>query len=143
MVNNISNNLSLGFSDKELPTKGRNHNKSIDISIECAEIVLSRVLVDTGSSLNVMPKGSLAKLTIEGLVIKLSELVVREIDGSRRTIIGEVDLPMTFGPHTFFVTFSVMDIHPAYSCLLGRSWIHSAEVVTLMLHQRLKFFYCR
>ena len=37
------------------------------ISIECVDIVLSRVLVDNGSSLNVTPKGYLAKLTIEGL----------------------------------------------------------------------------
>lgn len=32
-----------------------------------------------------------------------------------------------------------MNIHPAYSCLLGRSWIHEAGAVTLTLHQKLKF----
>lgn len=95
--------------------------------------------MDTGSSINVMPKGSLAKLTIEGLVMKPSELVVRVFDGLRRTMIGEVDLPMKIGPHIFFITFFVMDILPAYSFLLGRSWIHSAGVVTSTLHQRLKF----
>lgn len=125
MVNNITTSLSLGFSDDELPTKGRNHNKAIHISIVCMDTVLSRVLVDTGSSLNMMPKGSLAKLTIEGLVMKPSELMVRSFDGSRRTVIGEVDMPMKIGPYTFFITFFVMDIHPAYSCLLGRPWIHS------------------
>lgn len=31
-----------------------------------------------------------------------------------------------------------MDIHPTYSCLLGRPLIHSARVVTSMLHQRLE-----
>ncbi|KAI5389653.1 hypothetical protein KIW84_075084 [Lathyrus oleraceus] len=55
-------------------------------------IVLSRVLVDFGYSLNVMPKGSLAKLTIEELVVKPSELVVRASYGSRRTVIGEEDI---------------------------------------------------
>lgn len=43
------------------------------------------------------------------------------------------------GPHTFLVTFQVMNINPSYNCLLGRSWIHAAEVVTSTLHQRLKF----
>lgn len=81
--------------------------------------MLSRVLVDTGLSLNVMPKSSLAKLTIEGLVMKPSELVVVVFDGLRRTIIGEVDFPIKIGPHTFFITFFVMEIHLAYSCLLG------------------------
>lgn len=32
-----------------------------------------------------------------------------------------------------------MDIYPAYSCLLGRPWIHSVGAVTSILHQRLKF----
>ena len=32
-----------------------------------------------------------------------------------------------------------MDINPAYSCLLGRPWIHSVGVVLSTLHQKLKF----
>jgi len=32
-----------------------------------------------------------------------------------------------------------MNILPAYSCLLGRLWIHSAGVVPSTLHQKLKF----
>jgi hypothetical protein len=32
-----------------------------------------------------------------------------------------------------------MDIQAAYSCLLGRPWIHEAGAVTSTLHQKLKF----
>jgi len=39
----------------------------------------------------------------------------------------------------FEITFQVMDILPAYTCLLGRPWIHSAGVVPSTLHQKLKF----
>lgn len=85
-------------NDTKLPTEGRNHNKALHISIECVDIFLSRVLVDTGSSLNVMPKGSLAKLVIEGIVMKPSELVVRVFDGSKRAMIGEIDLPTKICP---------------------------------------------
>lgn len=50
------------------------------------------MLVDIGSSLNVLPKSSLSKLTIEGLVMKPSELVVRAFDGSGRIVTeGEED----------------------------------------------------
>lgn len=70
--------------------------------------------------------------------MKPSELVVRAFDGSRRMVFGEVDLPTKIGLYTFFITFYVMDIYPAYSCLLGRPWIHSTEDVTSTLHQRLK-----
>ncbi|KAI5389879.1 hypothetical protein KIW84_075258 [Lathyrus oleraceus] len=139
VFNNIVASISLGFNDDELTPKGKNNNKALYISIECVNTVLSRVLVDTGSSLNIIPKSSLSKLTIEGLVMKPSELVVRAFDGSRRTVIREVDLPTKTGTHTFFITLFFMNIYPAYSCLLGRPWIHSARVVTSTLHQRLKF----
>ena len=43
------------------------------------------------------------------------------------------------GPYTFQIVFQVMDILSAYSCLLGRSWIHTAVVVPSTLHQKLKF----
>ena len=46
---------------------------------------------------------------------------------------------MKIGPSDFQITFQVMDIHPAYNCLLGRPWIHEARVVTSILHQKLKF----
>lgn len=135
VFNNIASNISLGFSDEKLPPEGRNHNKALYISIECVELILSRVLVDTDSSLNVLPKNSLSKLTIEGIMIKPCELIVRAFDDSRRTMIGEVDILIKIRPHMFFVT----DLYPSYSCTLGRPWIHSVRVVTSTLHQRLKF----
>lgn len=134
VVANISASSSLGFNDDDLPPEGRNHNKALHISIECVDIVLSRVLVDTGSSLNVLPKNSLSKMTIEGLLMKPSSLIVREFDGSRKIVIGEVYLPMKIGPHIFFIIFYVMDIYPAYNCLLGCPWIHSDGVVASTLH---------
>jgi len=51
----------------------------------------------------------------------------------------EIDIPIQIGPHTCNAVFQVMDINPAYSCLLGRPWIHELGVVPSMLHQKLKF----
>ncbi|XP_050891176.1 uncharacterized protein LOC127096668 [Lathyrus oleraceus] len=56
-----------------------------------------------------------------------------------RTVIGEVELPILIGPHVFPIYFQVMDINPAYNCLLGRPWIHAAGAVTSTLHQKMKF----
>lgn len=139
VVANISANNHLGFYDNDLPLEGKSHNKALHISIKCADTIMSRGLVDIGSSLNVIPKNSLNKLTIEGLLMKSSTLVVRALDEFRRIVVGEVDLPIKVGPYTFFTTFFVMDILPAYNCLLGRPWIHSAGEVTSTLHQKLKF----
>jgi hypothetical protein len=86
-----------------------------------------------------MPKRTLAKLSYQGPAMKPSALVVKAFDGSRRTVIGEVELPILIGPHVFPINFQVMDINPAYSCLLGRPWIHAAGAVTSTLHQKMKF----
>ena len=39
----------------------------------------------------------------------------------------------------FYITFLVMEIEPAYTCLLRRPWIHAAGAVTSTLHQKMKF----
>ncbi|XP_058784234.1 uncharacterized protein LOC131659005 [Vicia villosa] len=139
MVANLTAGACLGFSDHELPPQGKEHNKALHISIQCGKAHLSRVLIDTGSSLNVMPKATLDKIDLEGLVVRPSRLVVNAIDGSQSPVFGEVDLPVVVGPHTFCINFQVMEIEPAYTCLLGRPWIHAAGAVTSTLHQKVKF----
>lgn len=66
-------------------------------------------------------------------------IVVKAFDGSRRTVIGEVDLPIYIGLHFFQITFQVMDINPTYSYLLERPWIHTAGAVTSTLYRKMKF----
>ncbi|XP_028208435.1 uncharacterized protein LOC114391656 [Glycine soja] len=139
IVGNITACNNLSFSDEELPEEGRNHNLALHISVNCKSDALSNVLVDTGSSLNVMAKSTLDQLSYRGPPMRRSGVVVKAFDGSRKSVIGEVDLPITIGPFVFQITFQVMDIQAAYSCLLGRPWIHEAGAVTSTLHQKLKF----
>lgn len=134
---NACNNLS--FSDEELPEKGRNHNLDLHIYMNCQEDALSNMLVDTGSSLNVIPKSTMSKLSYQGALMWFSGVVMKAFDGSRKNVTGEVDLPLKIDLCSFHTTFQVMDIHLAYSCLLGRPWIHEAAAMTSTLHQKLKF----
>jgi hypothetical protein len=71
--------------------------------------------------------------------MRYNRVIVKAFDGSRKTVIGEVDVPVKIGLSDFQITFQVMDVHPAYNCLLGRPWIHEAGAVTSTLHQKLKF----
>ncbi|KAI5442896.1 hypothetical protein KIW84_011794 [Lathyrus oleraceus] len=139
IVANITSCNNLSFCNDELPEEGRNHNLALHIPMNCKEDALSNVLVDTGSSLNVLPKSTMSRLYYQGAPIRYSGVIVKAFDGSRKTVIGEVDLLVKICPSDFQITFQVMDIHPAYSCLLGRPWIHEAAAVTSTLHQKLKF----
>ncbi|RDX87612.1 hypothetical protein CR513_30897, partial [Mucuna pruriens] len=78
--------------------------------------MIARVLIDNGSSLNVLPKSTLDKLCS----LRASSVVVRAFDGSKRDVMGETTLPLYVGPTLFDIVFKVIDICPAYSCLLGR-----------------------
>ena len=138
-VASLTADNGLGFSDADLTPRGRKHNETLHVSVECRGTTLAHVLVDTGSSLNVLPKKALDRLDCEGLTLKPSNIVVRAFDGSKRMVHGEVDIPIKVGTQTFDSTFYVMDILPSYSCLLGRPWIHNAGVVTSTLHQMLKY----
>ncbi|KAA0032018.1 Gag-pro-like protein [Cucumis melo var. makuwa] len=100
---------------------------------------VARVLVDNGSSLNIMSRSTLMKLPIDPSCLRPSTMVVRAFDNARRAVIGDIDIPLKIEPSTFNVSFQVIDVNSSYSCLLGRPWIHSAGAVPSSLHQRLKF----
>ncbi|XP_027368366.1 uncharacterized protein LOC113874337 [Abrus precatorius] len=139
IVSNIASNNYLTFTDDEVPAEGTRHNKALHIFVKCQDHIIAKVLIDNGSSLNVMPKMTLSKLPCDGSHMKPSAMIVRAFEETRREVIGEIEIPIQIGPCTFQILFQVMDITPAYSCLLGRPWIHSTRVVPSTLHQKLKF----
>lgn len=59
VVANIVLSRYLGFNNAELTAEGHNHNKASHISVTCVNTLVSRVLVDTGSFLNIFPKSTL------------------------------------------------------------------------------------
>ncbi|KAL2340330.1 hypothetical protein Fmac_008270 [Flemingia macrophylla] len=139
IISHITANDHLTFTEEEIPPEGPNHNKPLHISVKCREYLIAKVLVDNGSSLNVIPKRTLEQVAIKGIHMRPSNTIVRAFDGSKREVVGEINLPIQIGPIIFNVEFQVMDITPAYSCLLGRPWIHDAKAVPLTLHQKVKF----
>ena len=89
--------IGLSFFDTDLTSKGRKHNDALHVSVKCKGTTLAHVLVDTGSSLNVLPKKALDRLDCEGLTLKPSNTIVRAGDGTKRMGHGEVDSPSKGG----------------------------------------------
>ncbi|RDX72873.1 hypothetical protein CR513_47584, partial [Mucuna pruriens] len=118
IINNITIGRHLSFSEEEVPTEGKTHNQPLHIVVKCGNYMIARVLLDNGSSLNVMSKTTLDKLYAPGAILNNISIIVRAFDGSKR---------------------EVMDIRPAYNCLLGRPWIHVAGAIPSSLHQKVKF----
>ncbi|RDX76830.1 hypothetical protein CR513_43125, partial [Mucuna pruriens] len=133
IVGHIMANNYLTFSDEEISAE------ALNIYVRCLDRLLTMVLIDNGSSLNVLPKATLERLSYDMNKLRNNCTIVRTFDGSRREVIGEIKTPIQIGPFEFQIHFQVMDIRPTYSCLLGRPWIHAAGVVPSSLHQKLKF----
>ena len=135
LVVNVMMDNYVSFSDDEIPPDGHGSTKALHITAKVKDCTLPKVLIDNGSSLNVMSLSTLMRLPVDRSYMKHSKTVVRAFDGTRREVIGE----MQIGPYTFNVEFQIMDISPSYNCLLGRPWIHIAGAIPSTLHQKIKF----
>ena len=82
IVNNIIANNYLTFADEEILVEGMGHNKALHVSVKCMDQIVAKVLIDNGSSLNVMPKTTLDKLPFDVSHMRPSSMVVRAFDGS-------------------------------------------------------------
>jgi len=68
IISHMTINDYLTFTEEEIPIEGRGLNKALHISVKCMDHVLARMLIDNGSSLNVMPKTTLDKLPFLRLI---------------------------------------------------------------------------
>ena len=93
-MESLTTDNGLVFFDVDLTPEGRNHNRALYVSIECRGTMLAHVLIDTDSSLNVLPKGALDRLDCEGVMLKPNNIIVRAFDRFRRMVHGEMDLPI-------------------------------------------------
>ncbi|OMO62254.1 hypothetical protein CCACVL1_22930 [Corchorus capsularis] len=142
-LDRVAGNISVAgfitFSDSDIPKGAQNDIKALHITVKCQNVSVAHVLIDNGSALNIMPLSLLKKLPVEENYIQTNNMIVRAFDGTKRGVIGEVEIPMEIGSVEFNLRFQVLDIEPSYSCLLGRPWIHMAGAVPSSLHQMVKF----
>ena len=139
LVGNVMMDNYISFNDNEIPPDGHGSTKALHITTKVKDCTMPKVLIDNGSSLNVMPLSTLMRLPVDRSYMKRSKMIVRAFDGTRQEVIREIDIEMQLGPCTFNVEFQVMDISPSYNYLLERPWIHIVGVVPSILHQKIKF----
>ena len=95
---------------------------------------VSKVLIDNGSTVNVMTLRML-----RALGMSISDLIETEVTVS--TFIGEVSknlgilpIDITIGNKTSLSAFFVIDFTANYNIFLGNDWIHANWCVSSFLH---------
>ena len=98
LVNNLNADNFIHFNDDEIPSGGMGSIKALHITIRCKGYTLPGVLVDNGSALNVMPLNTLNRLPVNSTHMKNCSTVVRAFDGTERTVVGRMDIPLQVAP---------------------------------------------
>ncbi|XP_010412517.1 PREDICTED: uncharacterized protein LOC104698825 [Camelina sativa] len=103
------------------------------------EFDVERVLVDTGSTVNVLFWQTLEKMGITPEQVKPETRMLTGYDGIVKMSMGNVKLQVCAGGVTRKTKFVVVDAPPIYNAILGSPWIYAMQAVPSTYHLCLKF----
>ncbi|XP_059639061.1 uncharacterized protein LOC132281367 [Cornus florida] len=126
--------ISIGFGDGDLSRVQLPHEDPLVISILVANCMIRRVLVDPGSSTNIITKTVFDQLEIPSSSIRPTSSPLMGFNGTRVDPLGVIDLSITTAKMTLKENFVLTEIHHSYNLIMGRGWIHRMRGVP-SLHQ--------
>ncbi|XP_059635362.1 uncharacterized protein LOC132277523 [Cornus florida] len=126
---------SIKFDKTDLLRVQIPHEDPLVVSLTIAEYLVRRVLIDPGSSANVIPRVTFDRLEIAPEKLKPIGNPLLGFDGKRVEPIGIVELTVQAAERVLTESFVVVEIYPSYNLLMGRGWIHRIQGVPSTLHQ--------
>ncbi|XP_010462639.1 PREDICTED: uncharacterized protein LOC104743230 [Camelina sativa] len=100
---------------------------------------VERVLIDTGSTVNVLCWQTLEKMGVTPDQLKPETRTLTGYDGVAKMSMGDVKLQVRAGGVTRKTKFAVIDAPPIYNAILGVPWIYLMQAVPSTYHLCLKF----
>jgi hypothetical protein len=128
---------AIAFTEEDFLGVALPHTDPLVIKVRIDVQNVERVMVDTGSSTDVIYKNLWQKM--RNVKLREIEHPVAGWDNRETWSLGMTTLNVKLGPTSVPVDFVVMDIDTAYNAILGRAWIAAMNVVTSTNHQKLKF----
>ncbi|KAF8094779.1 hypothetical protein N665_0353s0010 [Sinapis alba] len=115
------------------------HNDPLLVELGIGNCEVTKVLVDTDSSVDLIFRDTLDKMRIDLRDMKPCSRSLTGFNGSSETMLGTVHLHIYACGVTRTVKFSVISTWAPYNVILDTPWIHSMKGITLTYHQCLKF----
>ena len=118
------------------PKDSDNHLKALYVRGHINGKPVSRMLVDSGAIMNLMPNSLYKKLggTDEEL-IKTNMMVSGVGGGDPIGAKGVASMELAVGSKTVATAFFVSEVQGNFNLILGRDWIHANQCVPSSLHQ--------
>ncbi|KAF8092454.1 hypothetical protein N665_0414s0005 [Sinapis alba] len=110
------------------------HNNPLLVERGIGNSKVTKVLVNTGSLINLIFRDTLDKMGINLHDMKPSSRSLTSFNGSSETMLGTIRLSVYACGVTRTVKFFVISTKAPYSVILGTPWIHSMKAITSTYH---------
>ncbi|XP_056862280.1 uncharacterized protein LOC130509965 [Raphanus sativus] len=115
------------------------HNDPLLVVLGVDKYDVTKVLIDTGSSVDIIFRETLVKMGIDLNDVKPSTRTLTGFNGSSEVIAGTIRLSVHACGVTRTVKFSVVGSKAPYHVILGTPWLHSMRAIASTYHQCVKF----
>ncbi|WCJ31745.1 hypothetical protein M5689_013206 [Euphorbia peplus] len=126
------------YFDKPTPKMTR-HIRPLYVKAHIDGKPLSRVLIDNGSAVNIIPLKMVMALGKSEEDIVSSEISVSAFTREVAKTYGVLSVELTISTKTARTAFFVVNSSASYQALLRRDWIHSNACIPSSLHQLMLF----
>ncbi|XP_024004042.1 uncharacterized protein LOC112081519 [Eutrema salsugineum] len=115
------------------------HNDALVVELLLDDVEVSRILVDTGSSVNIIFKEALDQLDLSSDRIEPFIEPLTGFDGDRCMTVGMVNIPIYLSGIAKIIQFLILDKPAIFNAILSTPWLHAMKAVASTYHQCLKF----
>ncbi|XP_048623911.1 uncharacterized protein LOC125592631 [Brassica napus] len=138
--NNVGIREPLSGPDHEITfNEKKPHDDALVIRIDVGGCELSRVMIDTGSSADVLFYEAFKKMGFTKALLKQERTPFIGFEGETAYSLGSIELAVTAGEIRKIVEFIVIDRPAPFNAILGRPWLYSMKAVPSTYHHGLKF----
>ena len=134
---------SITFSDSDLEGCQYPHDNPLVVRAVVANKTVHRVLVDNGSSANIIFASAFDKMGIGRERLEPVNTHLRGFSGEKVLPLGSIQLVLTLGDPpcqaTMTARFLIVDAPSAYNMLLGRPSLNAIKVIPSAYHMMIKF----
>ncbi|XP_058211443.1 uncharacterized protein LOC131323607 [Rhododendron vialii] len=130
---------SITFTKQDLQRIQTPYNDALVVMVQISTHSVKRVLVDQGSSAEVLYLSLFKELKIPESCLLPAEVPLIGFSGTPVWPLGRITLPVVTGSVASNLEFIVVDALSPYNAILDRNWLHSIKFGTSTYHQVVRY----
>ncbi|KAJ0861988.1 putative retrotransposon gag domain, aspartic peptidase domain superfamily [Helianthus annuus] len=137
-TSSVSEGKTITFDEDDRINIQDPHHDSLVITLFISNHFVRRILIDGGSSVNIIQLDVLKKMGIPESDITPRSSVLVGFSGETKKTLGDIKLPIYVEGLHNYQKFCVTDCLSCCNVILGRPWIHDMKAVPSTYHQCVK-----